>query len=203
MPVSSPASSRHTHWSQHAGGYTPAEATRVAGSLLPDVLHYDPRRPASYPDNGRALIDDVVDFFLRLLTNGKVTRDNVGPHKDLLDVFPYVGAPHKARDRRQSVSAWARRQIEAKKRHWKMNVALVDSGGNLVAFQRMDGAMLASIRIAEHKARAAADLPARNGAVREDGARLPQAGGCRKSGRTLPEPNRALQAPMQFSTTGR
>ena len=45
---------------------------------------------------------------------------------------------------------------EAKKRDWKMNVAVVDSGGNLVAFQRMDGAMLASIHIAEHKARAAA-----------------------------------------------
>lgn len=44
---------------------------------------------------------------------------------------------------------------EAKKRDWKMNVAVVDSGGNLVAFQRMDGAMLASIQIAEHKARAA------------------------------------------------
>src|ERR1700683_3587910 len=45
---------------------------------------------------------------------------------------------------------------EAEKRHWKMNVAVVDSGGNLVAFQRLDGAMLASIQIAEHKAKAAA-----------------------------------------------
>jgi glc operon protein GlcG len=45
---------------------------------------------------------------------------------------------------------------EAMRRNWKMNVAVVDSGGNLVAFQRMDGAMLASIQIAEHKARAAA-----------------------------------------------
>jgi glc operon protein GlcG len=45
---------------------------------------------------------------------------------------------------------------EAKKRNWKMNVAVSDSGGNLVVFQRMDGAMLASIQIAEHKARAAA-----------------------------------------------
>jgi glc operon protein GlcG len=45
---------------------------------------------------------------------------------------------------------------EAKKRNWKMNAAVVDSGGNLVAFQRMDGAMLASIEIAQHKARAAA-----------------------------------------------
>jgi uncharacterized protein GlcG (DUF336 family) len=45
---------------------------------------------------------------------------------------------------------------EVKKRDWKINVAVVDSGGNLVAFQRMDGAMLASIQIAQHKARAAA-----------------------------------------------
>jgi hypothetical protein len=85
------------HALEHTGGYTSAEATRVAGTLLPDVLHYDPARPASYPDNGRALTDDVVDFFLPLLTNGKVTRDNVGPHKDLLTEFPYVAPPHKDR----------------------------------------------------------------------------------------------------------
>ena len=45
---------------------------------------------------------------------------------------------------------------ESKKRGWKLNVAVVDSGSNLVAFQRMDGAQLASIQISEHKARAAA-----------------------------------------------
>jgi uncharacterized protein GlcG (DUF336 family) len=44
---------------------------------------------------------------------------------------------------------------ESRSRGWKMNVAVADSGGNLVAFQRMDGAMLASIQIAEHKAKAA------------------------------------------------
>jgi len=60
---------------------------------------------------------------------------------------------------------------EAKKRNWSMNVAVVDSGGNLVSFQRMDGAMLASIQIAEHKARAAATFrrPTR---VFEDGVNL-------------------------------
>jgi uncharacterized protein GlcG (DUF336 family) len=51
---------------------------------------------------------------------------------------------------------------EATKRNWKMNVAVADSGGNLVAFQRMDGAMLASIKIAEHKARSGSNLPASN-----------------------------------------
>lgn len=45
---------------------------------------------------------------------------------------------------------------EAAKRGWAMNVAVVDSGANLVAFLRMDGAQLASISIAEHKARTAA-----------------------------------------------
>src|SRR5580693_4428116 len=47
---------------------------------------------------------------------------------------------------------------EAKKHHWKLNVAVVDSGANLVAFQRMDGAQLASIAVSEHKARAAASF---------------------------------------------
>ena len=60
---------------------------------------------------------------------------------------------------------------EAKKRNWKMNLAVVDSGGNLVAFQRMDGAMLASIQIAEHKARAAATFR-RPTKVFEDGINL-------------------------------
>ena len=60
---------------------------------------------------------------------------------------------------------------EAKKRNWKMNVAVNDSGGNLVAFQRMDGAMLASIQIAEHKARAAATFR-RPTKVFEDGIQL-------------------------------
>jgi len=45
---------------------------------------------------------------------------------------------------------------ESNKRGWTMNVAVVDSGANLVAFGRMDGAQLASIPIAEHKARTAA-----------------------------------------------
>jgi glc operon protein GlcG len=60
---------------------------------------------------------------------------------------------------------------EAKKRNWKMNIAVSDSGGNLVAFQRMDGAMLASIAIAQHKARAAATFR-RPTKVFEDGINL-------------------------------
>ena len=60
---------------------------------------------------------------------------------------------------------------EARKRNWKMNLAVADSGGNLVAFQRMGGAMLASIAIAQHKARAAATFR-RPTKVFEDGIQL-------------------------------
>jgi uncharacterized protein GlcG (DUF336 family) len=45
---------------------------------------------------------------------------------------------------------------EAKGRSWKHVCAVVDSGANLVAFKRMDGAQLASIDISVHKARVAA-----------------------------------------------
>jgi Domain of unknown function (DUF4331) len=84
------------HSLEHAGGYTQQDANLVAARLLPDILPYDPKRPACFPDNGRTLTDDAVDVFLPILTNGKVTGDKVGPHGDLLDEFPYLGPPHKA-----------------------------------------------------------------------------------------------------------
>ena len=84
------------HELEHSGGYTPMEARRVARTLLPDMLSYDPRCPASFPRNGRTLSDDAADAFLAVLTNGKVTGDKVGPHGDLLIEFPYLGPPHNA-----------------------------------------------------------------------------------------------------------
>jgi hypothetical protein len=82
------------HALEHTGGYAPEEARRVAGTLLPDMLSYDPTHPASFPSNGRTLTDDAADAFLAVLTNGKVTGDKVGPHIDLLAEFPYLGLPH-------------------------------------------------------------------------------------------------------------
>ena len=70
------------------------EARRVAGTLLPDLLYYDPTRPASYPDNGRKPSDAAADAFLTVITNGKVTGDGIGLHDDLLTKFPYLGPPH-------------------------------------------------------------------------------------------------------------
>ena len=82
---------------------------------------------------------------------------------------PY-GAPISL-DRAESVIAAA--VSEAKKHHWKLNVAVVDSGTNLVAFQRMDGAQLASIAVSEHKARTAVSFR-RETRVFEDNIQLKQ-----------------------------
>lgn len=83
----------------------------------------------------------------------------VPPRSNPLDVIPSeipfdvpYGRPISLAQARAVIQAAV---AEARKRDWKMNVAIADSGGNLVAFERMDGAMLASIQIAQHKARAA------------------------------------------------
>jgi uncharacterized protein GlcG (DUF336 family) len=65
---------------------------------------------------------------------------------------PY-GAPISLARAQEAIAA---AKAEAEKHGWPVNIAVVDSGANLVAFARMDGAQLASIAIAEHKARAAA-----------------------------------------------
>jgi hypothetical protein len=41
----------------------------------------------------RALTDDAFDFFICVMTNGKVTEDRAGRHCDLLIEFPYMGRP--------------------------------------------------------------------------------------------------------------
>src|SRR5262245_21106044 len=45
---------------------------------------------------------------------------------------------------------------EARKNNWTMAVAVVDPGGDLVYFQKMDGTQLASTQVAIDKARSAA-----------------------------------------------
>jgi glc operon protein GlcG len=47
-------------------------------------------------------------------------------------------------------------EAEAKRRNWKMNIAVVDTNGELVHFSRMEGAQIASVAISQGKARTAA-----------------------------------------------
>jgi glc operon protein GlcG len=53
-------------------------------------------------------------------------------------------------------AALAAAVAESKAKGWPMVCAVVDSGANLVSFKRMDGAQIASVSIAQHKARASA-----------------------------------------------
>jgi Domain of unknown function (DUF4331) len=81
-------------WSKilEGNGYTPEEARAAAMQVLPDILHYDRTRPASYP-NGRVPTDDVYSIRFAWLTHGKVPPSGLKPHDDLQAQFPYLGAP--------------------------------------------------------------------------------------------------------------
>lgn len=72
------------------------------------------------------------------------------PAKMPFDI-PY-GPPISLERARRVIAA---AEAEAHRRKWAMNCAVLDSGANLVSFDRMDGAQLGSIAIALHKARAA------------------------------------------------
>jgi uncharacterized protein GlcG (DUF336 family) len=64
------------------------------------------------------------------------------------------GTPDKMLEQAKQVMAAA--EAEAKKRNWKMNIAVVDTNGELVQFERMEGAQIASGSISVNKARTAA-----------------------------------------------
>jgi len=105
-------------------GRSPAIRNVIKAVLVPDVMKADLSQnvtTASYLGfetggatgskfGGRALADDVVDISLGVVFGNIVpalglapddgnalptfTTDNVGPHTDYLNTFPYLGAPH-------------------------------------------------------------------------------------------------------------
>src|SRR5262252_7060410 len=56
----------------HTGNYTREEAIAAIDKegTLPDVLSFDPSKPAKYP-NGRVFTDDVIDYRLAFLTKNE------------------------------------------------------------------------------------------------------------------------------------
>jgi len=78
---------------ENAGGYSPEDARAAALQVLPDILHYDRTRAATYP-NGRVLTDDVYSLRFAWLTNGQVPPSGLKPHDNLLAHFPYLGPPN-------------------------------------------------------------------------------------------------------------
>ena len=88
--------------------------------------------------------------------SGAAAAQQANPLDVIPDKMPFnmpYGAPISLARAQAAIAAAT---AEAEKHGWALNVAIVDSGANLVAFGRMDGAQLGSIAVSEHKARTAA-----------------------------------------------
>jgi glc operon protein GlcG len=88
--------------------------------------------------------------------SGAAAAQQSNPLDVIPDKMPFnipYGAPISLARAQAAIAAAT---AEAEKHGWALNVAVVDSGANLVAFGRMDGAQLGSIAVSEHKARTAA-----------------------------------------------
>ncbi|SDR56346.1 hypothetical protein SAMN05428954_6308 [Streptomyces sp. 2112.3] len=83
------------HLMGHTGNYTREEAIAAidADRILPDMLTFDPSKPAQYP-NGRVFTDDVINYRLSFLSKGDIPPTGLASHTDVLDEFPYIGHPH-------------------------------------------------------------------------------------------------------------
>ncbi len=83
------------HLMGHTGGYSRDEAIAAIETegTLPDMLTFDPAKPAGYP-NGRIFTDDVIDYRLSFLTRGDCPPSGLSPHTDTSSEFPYLGPPH-------------------------------------------------------------------------------------------------------------
>ena len=73
-------------------GYSAEEARAAALKVLPDVLQYDRRRPAVYP-NGRHPVDDAFIARMNFLSNGQAGDSGLKPHSGLLADLPYLEPP--------------------------------------------------------------------------------------------------------------
>jgi Domain of unknown function (DUF4331) len=83
------------HLMGHTGNYTREEAIAAIDTegTLPDVLTFDPSKPAQYP-NGRTFKEDVINYRLAFLTKNECPPTGLKPHTDTLQEFPYIGTPH-------------------------------------------------------------------------------------------------------------
>lgn len=83
------------HLMGHTGNYTREEAIAAIDQdrILPDILHFDPSKPALYP-NGRGFVEDVINHRLAFLSKGDIPPTGLKPHTDILADFPYIGTPH-------------------------------------------------------------------------------------------------------------
>jgi len=87
-----------------------------------------------------------------LMLGAAATAQPVAPTPPLPPTTPY-GPPVTLEQAKKVADA---AMAESTKRNMKMAIAIVEPSGDLVYFQRMDGAQYASIQIAQDKAKSAA-----------------------------------------------
>jgi uncharacterized protein GlcG (DUF336 family) len=97
--------------------------------------------------------------FMAIATTGafaQVPPNPDNPNDTVADAMPFnvPYGPTINNEAAKKVAAAA--ADEAKKRNWKMCIAIVAPSGDLIYFERMDDCQYASISIAQHKARVAA-----------------------------------------------
>lgn len=93
----------------------------------------------------------VLALSTSLLLGTSVFAQEKVPEKMPFDI-PYGAAISIDHAKQVAAAAIA----EAKKHDWKLNIAIVDPNGDLIYFERMDGAQVASVGISQGKARTAA-----------------------------------------------
>jgi hypothetical protein len=73
------------HMMGHTGNYTREEAIAAidADGLLPDMLSFNPSKPAKYP-HGWVFTDNVIDHRLAFFSKGDIPPDGLKPHTDVL-----------------------------------------------------------------------------------------------------------------------
>ena len=104
------------------------------------------------------LLSSVAYAALVMLTVETSAQNAAAPANPLDAVpekMPFANAYGAPIGLAKAQAAMAATMAEATKRGWPIVVVVYDSGANLVAVSRMDGAQLGSIAIAEHKARVA------------------------------------------------
>src|ERR1700747_891937 len=76
------------HLMGHTGDYTREKAIAAIDKegTLPDVLSFDPSKPAKYP-NGRVFTDDVINYRVAFLQKNQSPPTGLKPHTDILNEF--------------------------------------------------------------------------------------------------------------------
>ena len=134
-----------------------APAMKAAMNLIgiPAGDPYPPYSPLSR-DELAALAATLEDHRARAALQGRsrLRREQRMAQQAAPPSTPY-GAPITIAAAKQAMAA---AEAEAAKNSWGVAIAIVDSGANLVMLHRLDNAQLSSVRIAEAKARTAAEF---------------------------------------------